>query len=95
MEPSKIDRGEVRFFCGSSNQPLASQIAQYLGVPLDPTRISQFSNTNLYIQLGASVRGRRVYIVQSLSPPADEHLMELAWKLLYTKPPDFQLSREH
>lgn len=81
MEPSKIDPGEVRFFCGSSNPPLASQIAQYLGVPLDPTHISHFSNTNLYIQLGASVRGRRVYIVQSLSPPADEHLMELLMML--------------
>ena len=81
MDPSKIDPGEVRFFCGSSNRPLASRIAQYLGVPLDPTHVSHFSNTNLYIQLGASVRGRRVYIVQTLSQPADEHLMELLMML--------------
>ena len=36
-----------------------------------------FSNDNLYIQLGASVRGRKVFIVQSLSPPVNDHLMEL------------------
>jgi len=81
MEPSKIDPGDVRFFSGSSNRPLAGKIADYLGVPLAPTHISHFSNTNLYIQLGASVRGRRVFIVQSLSPPSDEHLMELLMML--------------
>jgi len=77
MESGKIDPGDVRFFCGSSNQPLARSIAEYLDVPLEPTDISHFSNTNLYIQLGASVRCRKVFIVQSLSPPANEHLMEL------------------
>jgi ribose-phosphate pyrophosphokinase len=46
-------------------------------VPLEDTHISRFSNDNLYIQLGASVRYRRVYIVQSLSKPVNEHLMEL------------------
>jgi ribose-phosphate pyrophosphokinase len=46
-------------------------------VPLDGTHISRFSNDNLYIQLDASVRYRRVYIVQSLSQPVNDHLMEL------------------
>jgi ribose-phosphate pyrophosphokinase len=68
-------------FAGSSNRPLASQIATYLGIPLEDTRISRFSNDNLYIQLGASVRSRNVYIVQSLSPPVNDHLMELMMML--------------
>jgi ribose-phosphate pyrophosphokinase len=46
-------------------------------VPLDGTHITRFSNDNLYIQLDASVRYRRVYIVQSLSQPVNDHLMEL------------------
>jgi ribose-phosphate pyrophosphokinase len=72
-----IPAGEVRFFSGSSNPQLARDIASLLHVPLDATHISRFSNDNLYIQLGASVRYRRVYIVQSLSQPVNDHLMEL------------------
>lgn len=73
----KIDPGEVRFFCGSSNCQLTADICAYLGIPLDGTDISRFSNDNLYIQLGASVRSRKVFIIQSLSPPVNEHLVEL------------------
>lgn len=72
-----IAAGEVRFFSGSSNPHLAESIAAKLGVPLDETKITRFSNDNMYIQLGASVRYRRVYIVQSLSQPVNDNLMEL------------------
>ena len=65
-----VPEDQVRFFSGSSNPALAAAIASELGVPLDDTRITRFSNDNLYIQLGATVRYRRVYIVQSLSQPA-------------------------
>ena len=68
---------EVRFFSGSSNPQLAGKIASHLGAPLDETLITRFSNDNLYIQLGASVRYRRVYIVQSLSHPVNDNLMDL------------------
>jgi ribose-phosphate pyrophosphokinase len=74
---NQIDPSEVRFFTGSAHPLLAKDIAGYLNVPLDETKIGRFSNDNLTIQLGASVRGRRVYIVQSLSPPVNDHLMEL------------------
>jgi ribose-phosphate pyrophosphokinase len=74
---SLIPDDEVRFFSGSSNPALAKSIAEKLGVSLDETHVSRFSNDNMYIQLGASVRYRRVYIVQSLSQPVNDHLMEL------------------
>lgn len=77
MTKETIDPGEVRFFSGSSNPQLAADIASYLGVPLDKTEIARFSNDCLYMQLGASVRSRSVFIVQSLSPPVNDHLMEL------------------
>jgi ribose-phosphate pyrophosphokinase len=76
-----ISASEVRFFSGSSNPQLAENIASKLGVPLDATHITRFSNDNLYIQLSATVRYRRVYIVQSLSPPVNDHLMELLMML--------------
>ena len=77
MTEGSISAGEVRFFSGSSNPQLAEKIASHLGVPLDITHITRFSNDNLYIQLDASVRYRRVYIVQSLSQPVNDYLMEL------------------
>jgi len=60
---------------------LAASIASELGVNLDDTYIDRLSNDNLYIQLGATVRYRRVYIVQSLSQPVNDHLMELLMML--------------
>jgi len=72
-----LDVQNVRFFSGRSNVPLAEKITGYLGVPLEEAHFSKFSNDNLYIQLGASVRGRIVYIVQSLTPPVSDHLFGL------------------
>jgi ribose-phosphate pyrophosphokinase len=76
-----IDPNEVRFFSGRSNPSLAKKIADYLDLPLAETHISRFSNDNLFVQLGASSRGRVVYIVQSLVPPVSEHLVELLMML--------------
>ena len=81
MTIESIDQSEVRFFSGSSHPQLAKDIANYLGLPLEKTNISRFSNDNLYIQLGASVRSRKVFIVQSLFPPVNDHLMELLMML--------------
>ena len=81
MTNTSIPADQVRFFSGSSNPTLAENIAEELGVPLDSTLISRFSNDDLYIQLGATVRYRRVYIVQSLSQPVNDHLVELLMML--------------
>lgn len=81
MSKATIPAEKVRFFSGSSNPALAANIAVELGVPLDDTLITRFSNDNLYIQLGATVRYRRVYIVQSLSQPVNDHLVELLMML--------------
>lgn len=79
--PTQIDPEDFRVFSGSSNPALAEAIAQYLDVPLLPTRIRRFSNDNLYVQLGASVRARTVIIVQSFNPPVDAHFVELLMML--------------
>ena len=81
MDKALIPAEQVRFFSGSSNPTLAAAIANELGVPLDETRITRFSNDNLFIQLGETVRYRRVYIVQALSQPVNDHLMELLMML--------------
>src|ERR1041384_7969377 len=81
MTHASLSPDQVRFFSGSSNPALATSIAKELGVPLDDTYITRFSNDDLFIQLGATVRYRRVYIVQSLSQPVNDHLMELLMML--------------
>lgn len=81
MSRETMDPSEVRFYSGRSNLPLAEGIASHLGVQLDETHISRFSNDCLLIQLGASVRSRSVFIVQSLTPPVNDHLMELLMML--------------
>jgi ribose-phosphate pyrophosphokinase len=76
-----LDPDEIRIFSGSSHPQLAADIAAYLDLPLEKTRVSKFSNDNLYIQLGASVRSRIVFIVQTLAPPVNENLVELLMML--------------
>ena len=78
---NSLNQNDIRFFCGSSNPNIANKIADSLHVPLDETHITRFTNDNLYVQLGASVRGRTVYVVQSLTPPVSDHLMELLMML--------------
>jgi ribose-phosphate pyrophosphokinase len=81
MTQRALDPNEVRFFSGSSHPQLAKDIASHLGLNLAETMIKRFSNDDLYIQLGASVRSRVVYIVQSLTPPVNDHLVELLMML--------------
>jgi ribose-phosphate pyrophosphokinase len=81
MTTRLLDPDNIRFFSGRSNPDLAAGIAAYLGVPLETTHFSRFGNDNLYVQLGASVRGRAVFIVQSLTPPVSDHLLELLMML--------------
>jgi ribose-phosphate pyrophosphokinase len=72
-----INPDDVRIFCGRSNPQLAEKICTLNQVPLETCDFKRFSNDDLYIQLGASVRKREVYIIQSLDPPVDQNLMEL------------------
>jgi ribose-phosphate pyrophosphokinase len=76
-----LNAQDVRFFSGQSHPKLAADVAAYLSIPLDPTYSARFSNDNLYIQLGASVRSRTVFILQSLVPPVSEHVLELLMML--------------
>ncbi|MFI5273207.1 MAG: ribose-phosphate diphosphokinase [Ktedonobacterales bacterium] len=63
---------------GTGNEPLAQEIARELGEPLSDRRIEVFPDGETYVRLGASVRGRDVYIIQPTSAPVNEHLVELA-----------------
>ncbi|HXH21416.1 MAG TPA: ribose-phosphate pyrophosphokinase [Dehalococcoidia bacterium] len=78
MTPHKeLAGGDLVLIAGSANHPLASAIADDLGLVLWPIETSRFPDGEAHVQLGASVRGRDVYLIQPTSPPVDGHLMEL------------------
>jgi ribose-phosphate pyrophosphokinase len=63
---------------GTSHLQLASSLSAELGLPLSPCAITRFPDGELDISLEADVRGKEVFVVQSLHAPAGEHLLELA-----------------
>lgn len=67
----------IKVFSGNSNRSLAEDIADYLKMPLGQVLIRRFADGEVSISIAESVRGFHVYVVQSLSPPVNEHLMEL------------------
>ena len=77
MSDHQMDAQDTRIFSGQSHPEFARGIADYLGVPLEKTHFHRFSNDCTEVQLGASVRSRNVFIVQSLVAPVSEHLLEL------------------
>jgi ribose-phosphate pyrophosphokinase len=76
---------DLFIFAGESNLPLARDVCRNLGVPLRKTHYDRFSNDNLWIQLSESVRGKDVYVIQSLTPPVQDHLMQLLMMLNVAK----------
>ncbi len=77
MSDHKMDENDVRIFSGQSHPGFAQDIANYLGIPLERTNFRRFGNDCTEVQLGASVRSRSVFIVQSLIKPVSENLLEL------------------
>ena len=66
-----------KVFSGTANQELSRQIAKYLGIPLSEAIIKRFSDGEISIQIGESVRGKDVFIIQPTCAPTDTNLMEL------------------
>ena len=69
---------DIKVFCGNSNIPLASAMAESLGLPLGKSNVSLFSDGEINVDILESVRGSDVFVVQSTSSPVNRHLMELA-----------------
>src|SRR6267154_4038674 len=61
----------------NSNRPLAEAISAYLGLSLTRARVRRFDDMEVFVEIHENVRGEDVFIVQSTSYPANDHLMEL------------------
>jgi ribose-phosphate pyrophosphokinase len=67
----------IKIFAGSSNPQLARKICESLDVPLGAARNVRFSDGEMFVEIGENVRGAEVFVVQSSSSPANDHIMEL------------------
>ena len=67
----------LRVMSGNSNQKLAGEICDYLGIALCRARIDRFSDGETLVEVGESVRGTDAFVIQSLANPVNDHLMEL------------------
>lgn len=68
---------QIKIFSGSSNQPLAQQICDRLQLPLGKNIISRLQSGEIHVSYEESLRNHHIYIIQSLSHPVNEHLVEL------------------
>ena len=64
-------------FALSSSIELAKEIVAELGLPLGECEVKHFADGEIMVELGQSVRGKHVYIVQSTCNPVSTNLMEV------------------
>ena len=69
--------GSIKLVAGNSNPALAQAIADWLHMPLTKASVRRFADNEIFVEVLESVRGSDVYIIQSTSFPANDHLMEL------------------
>jgi ribose-phosphate pyrophosphokinase len=67
----------MKVLAGNSNRPLAEAIAKHIGVPLTKASVRRFADMEVFVEVHENVRGEDVFVVQSTSYPANDHLMEL------------------
>ena len=75
MEDDVTD--DILIFGGSGSPTLTRKICEYLHVPQGAGEVLRFSDGNLFVRVKETVRGRRVYLVQSTVFPANDNFMEL------------------
>ena len=67
----------MKLVAGNSNRPLAEAIAAYLDSPLARCIVRRFADMEIFVEVEENVRGEDVFVIQSTSAPANDHLMEL------------------
>ncbi|ANE35001.1 ribose-phosphate diphosphokinase [Campylobacter hyointestinalis subsp. lawsonii CCUG 27631] len=66
-----------KIFSGTANIEFSKMVAKYLGIPLSEASIKRFSDGEISVQIGESVRGKDVFVIQPTCAPANINLMEL------------------
>jgi ribose-phosphate pyrophosphokinase len=56
---------------------LADEICEYIRTPLAEATVTQFPDNETFVKINENIRGADVFIIQSSSPPANHHIMEM------------------
>ncbi|WP_413377003.1 ribose-phosphate diphosphokinase [Alkalihalobacillus sp. 1P02AB] len=73
----KYSDPSLKVFTLNSNKGLAHEITEHIGVTMGKSSVMRFSDGEVQINIEESIRGCDVYLIQSTSAPANEHIMEL------------------
>ena len=67
----------MKIITGNSNKNLSLRISKYLKNRLVHSTIKKFSDGEIYIEINENIRGNSIFVIQSVSSPANDNLMEL------------------
>src|SRR5690349_8052955 len=67
----------MKLLAANSNRPLADAIGQYLKLPFTKAVVRRFADQEIFVEIQENVRGEDLFVIQSTSYPANDHLMEL------------------
>ena len=67
----------MKIITGTSNVPLANEVAEYIGIPLANAAIKRFADDEVFVEIKENIRGEDVFIICSTSHPANDNLVEL------------------
>src|ERR1044071_7188921 len=67
----------LKVVAGNSNRPLAEAICAHLNVPLAKSQVKRFADMEIFVEIQENVRGQDLFVIQSISFPANDNLMEL------------------
>ncbi len=70
-------KNKITLFSLSASKQLTKDIAKILGVEVGPSTVHHFADGEILVEIGESVRGKDVFIVQSTCNPVTENLMEI------------------
>ena len=68
---------ELKVFTGNAHPALAQAVVDYLRIPLGRSEVFQFSNENIFVRILENVRQRDTFVIQPLSSPVNNNLVEL------------------
>src|ERR1700674_5324432 len=77
MSIMEARNGAIKLVAGTSNPGLSEAIGAYLKTPLTKAIVRRFADMEVFVEIQENVRGADVFILQSTSYPANDHLMEL------------------
>ena len=67
----------MKLLTGNSNKLLSKKIAKFLKSKLVNSSIRKFSDGEIYAEINENIRGNSIFLIQSVSSPANDNLMEL------------------